>query len=122
MRTTQHSHGGGESCDPPCPSYHRSWLESREGEQAFQVEHYLNLWKAYPSDENWRRVTEARRSSRVQRASCRGVGFTAPSMVWVSACAGGLSSRSLRIRIRGITARRSDCGRFHHNSVGSISA
>ena len=31
----------------------------RMGEQAFQVEHYLELWKTYSTPDNWRRVIEA---------------------------------------------------------------
>jgi hypothetical protein len=31
----------------------------RIGEQAFQVEHYLALWKSAPTAANWRRVVEA---------------------------------------------------------------
>ncbi len=32
---------------------------ARIGEQAFQVEHYLALWKTHPTADNWRRVIDA---------------------------------------------------------------
>lgn len=35
---------------------------ARMGEQAFQVEHYLALWKTYPTADNWQRVIDAVRA------------------------------------------------------------